>query len=504
MPNNQNASIVPHPNETAPVPFRTPGFEDFLIYQFHVGSFAGRNDGLTDGPIAGFGDAARKLGYIRELGFSAIQPLPVQEFSADRSWGYNPGAYFAPESAYGSPRDLREFVDMAHAADLAVLFDLVWNHAGPQDNVLWVYDGSEPLGQGGIYFDGGKITPWGRGPAWWKQEVKDFFFENACMYFEDFRADGLRLDATRYIDGNDLAVVIGRLRDRYPDKYIVAEHLPADPWITTTGNFSATWFARSHHECQRALSGDRPVHRVKSFLGWDGFDAPWNLVKYTLGSHDDCGDQENGDAEEGLHDWDRRHRYLIDQFGGRDDWFARAKCRLAWALNVAMPGNPLLFMGSECHMGAPRVAWGYWHDGKDRRGDHRFDWAIAGDGHGMEMRHLVTAANRTRRRNPALRSDNMIICHEDHHNGVLAFKRWRDDNLVLSVVNLGDNDFGNHGYGVETGGQHGRWTQILCTQDAAFGGWDGAGNAFHEPWTQSDGRIYINLPKWSVLMFRLL
>lgn len=155
-------------------------------------------------------------------------------------------------------------------------------------------------------------------------------------------------------------------------------------------------------------------------------------------------------------------------------------------------------------MGAPRVAWGYWHDGKDRRGDHRFDWAIAGDGHGMEMRHLVTAANRTRRRNPALRSDNMIICHEDHHNGVLAFKRWRDDNLVLSVVNLGDNDFGNHGYGVETGGQHGRWTQILCTQDAAFGGWDGAGNAFHEPWTQSDGRIYINLPKWSVLMFRLL
>jgi 1,4-alpha-glucan branching enzyme len=73
---------------------------------------------------------------------------------------------------------------------------------------------------------------------------------------------------------------------------------------------------------------------------------------------------------------------------------------------------------------------------------------------------------------------------------------------VLTIVNLGETNFGNHGYGVSTDWQLGQWTQILCSQDAQFGGWDGAGNAFHEPWTQSDGRIYVNVPKWSVVMFR--
>jgi 1,4-alpha-glucan branching enzyme len=86
---------------------------------------------------------------------------------------------------------------------------------------------------------------------------------------------------------------------------------------------------------------------------------------------------------------------------------------------------------------------------------------------------------------------------------VLGFVRQRDANVVLTVVNLGGQNFTGHGYGVRAGGHDGQWTQILCTQDTEFGGWDGAGNAFHEPWTQADGCLYINLPKWSVVMFRL-
>lgn len=419
----------------------------------------------------------------------------------DRSWGYNPAAFFAPESAYGHPRELKHFVDQAHQHGLAVIFDLVANHAGPGDNLLWEYDGYSH--QGGIYFEGGRMTDWGRGPAWWKQEVQDYFYQNACMYFDDYNADGLRFDVTTQIDGNHLREVLWKLRQKYPNKYFIAEHLPADPWITTLGNFDATWKAKSHHEMQRALNGDAPVWRVKSFLGWDGFQHAWNLVKYPLGSHDDIGDDKNGDAKDGLTNWDARHRYLIDQFGGRGNWHARAKCRLAWALNIAMPGTPMMFMGSECHMGAPTVGWGYWHDREDDNGDHRFDWAIAGDSIGMEMRRLVTAANHVRWQNPALRSDTLIPTHEDYHNQVLGFKRWADGNLVLTVVNLGETNFRNHSYGVLTDSQFGHWTQILCTQDAAFGGWDGAGNAFYEPQTQPDGRVYINLPKWSVVMFRL-
>ena len=500
-PTSENASIVVTNKPYRWSPFDTPRFKTFLIYQFHCGTFAGRNDHLNQ-QIARFPDLESKLSYVRQLGFDAIQPLPVQEFARNRSWGYNPAAFFAPESAYGSPRQLQHFVDEAHRHGLAVIFDVVYNHAGPDDNVLWEYDGYAH--QGGIYFEGGQWTDWGRGPAWHKAEVRDYFLQNASMYFDLYNADGLRFDVTTQINGNHLREVLWQLQQKYPKKYFIAEHLPAHPWITTLGNFDATWLARSHHEMQRALNGDDPVGKLRSFLGWDGYAHAWSLVKYTLGSHDDVGDDKNGNAQDGLTNWDSRHRYLVDQFGGRHNWHARAKCRLAWALNIAMPGTPLMFMGGECHMGAPTVAWGYWHDGSDNHGDHRFDWAIAGDPVGMEMRRLVAAANQVRWDNPALRSDTLIITHEDYDNRVLAFKRWADGNLVLTVVNLGETNFGDHGYGVYTDSQFGQWSQILCTQDAEFGGWHGAGNAFYQPWTQADGKVYINLPKWSVVMFRLL
>ena len=225
-------------------------------------------------------------------------------------------------------------------------------------------------------------------------------------------------------------------------------------------------------------------------------------MKYTLGSHDDIGDDRNGNACDGLTNWDSRHRYFVDQLGGREDWTARAKCRLAWALNVAMPGTPMLFMGSECHMASPYVSWGYGHDGCDVNGDHRFDWSIAGDSLGTEMRRLVGACNSVRWQNPALRADSLCLSHEDYVNQVLGFTRQLYDNTVLVVVNLSDRTFSDHSYGVRTGGIGGECTQVLCTQDAEFGGWDGAGNAYYEPLTQPDGQLYVNLPKWSVVIFR--
>jgi 1,4-alpha-glucan branching enzyme len=93
-----------------------------------------------------------------------------------------------------------------------------------------------------------------------------------------------------------------------------------------------------------------------------------------------------------------------------------------------------------------------------------------------------------------------VIVQEDRSNQVLALMREQDDNAVLTVVNLGDRDFADHDYGMRAGGRTGPWTQTLCTEDAAFGGWDGAGDAYYEPWTQ-DGQV-INLPNWSVVMLR--
>jgi 1,4-alpha-glucan branching enzyme len=96
----------------------------------------------------------------------------------------------------------------------------------------------------------------------------------------------------------------------------------------------------------------------------------------------------------------------------------------------------------------------------------------------------------------------MEITHEDYSNNIIAFRRWNNEgDIILIVVNAGDNSFTDHAYGLSTR-QIGQWQQILCSQDREFGGWQGAGNAYYDPYNQDDKRIYINIPKWSVLIFK--
>jgi 1,4-alpha-glucan branching enzyme len=120
------------------------------------------------------------------------------------------------------------------------------------------------------------------------------------------------------------------------------------------------------------------------------------------------------------------------------------------------------------------------------------------------MRQLVRECNALRTVTLALRSETLQITHVDQNNQVLAFKRWTNNGqAIITVVNLGDNSFGSSNYGVYTGGQPGRFKELLCSQDARFGGWDGSGNANRDLWTQTDGRVYINLPKYSVVVLVL-
>lgn len=481
--------------------FQTPAFDDLIIYQCHVGTFAGRRDGLiANGGVASINEVTTKLDYVRELGFNAIQLMPVQEFRADRSWGYNPAFYFAMESAYGRPSAFRAFVDACHAKGLAVLFDVVYNHISDDDSSFYHFD--EAVSDGRDSYLGSHRTDWGTAPAFWKQQIKDFFLANMGMYLAEYNGDGLRFDATRAIEaarGLDadgwrfMQYLTWEGKERFGGKYLVAEHIGDHESIISSAGFHATWVKEPFDRICGALDGHDPVTNIEVLLGNSfgpgrHYKYSWNTVKYLLGSHDECGDNKSGCDG---------HKYFVERFGGRTNWHARAKARMAWALNAAIKGTPMLFMGNECHMG------GYWHDGRDTQGDHRFDWSIAGDWIGMGMRYLVRAANEIRSQHPALRNGNLEVTHRDP-SGVIAFKRWNDaGDLVLVVVNASEASHGGHGYGVRTG-QDGQWQQILCSQDAWFGGWDGAGNAYHKPWTQPDGRIYINVPKWSVTLFRLV
>ena len=241
---------------------------------------------------------------------------------------------------------------------------------------------------------------------------------------------------------------------------------------------------------------------MKSFLGWDGYDHAWNLVKYALGSHDDIGDLENGDAEHGLTNWDKRHRYFVDQLGGRENWWARAKCRLAWALNVAMPGTPMLFMGSECHMASPHVAWGYWHDGRTSTATTDSTGALPATPSAWKC------ADSSPRQCGALGESRAASRFADRparrsHNQVLGFVRELYDNVVLTVVNLSDRNFTGHELrrcAPAAATASGR--RFCARRTRRFRRVGRRRQRVPRALDAGDGQVYINLPKWSVVMLR--
>ncbi len=153
---------------------------ELIFYELHVGTFS---------PEGTFAGVAAKLPYLRDLGVTAIELMPVATFPGDRNWGYDGASLFAPHEAYGGPEGLRRLVDACHAHGLALFLDVVYNHLGPEGNYLQDF---------GPYFTDRYQTPWGAalnfdGPD--SEEVRRFFVDNALHWLIDYHVDGLRLDA---------------------------------------------------------------------------------------------------------------------------------------------------------------------------------------------------------------------------------------------------------------------------------------------------------------------
>ena len=515
---SQPAVVVDPTTFVYTAPFQTPAFADYIIYQAHVGSFVGRGDGIAvyrdaNGGTASFDQFESKLDYVRGMNFNAIQFLPTGEYRGSEGEAYNPSNYYAPELLYGTADSLRRLVDACHRRGLAVFFDVVYNHMDPTHN-LWQFDGntdhrtdeSNPGTGGGIYFS--RIeTGFGRRPDHDSPDVQRFFVENARMWFREYHVDGLRFDSAVNFSRDGLKAIVGQLVAEFPDKLVYAED--SDPgYVLGDIGFRACWDMGSADGFARVI-GNRDLNGMQNLIGRFGYPTACSAIKYLLGSHDQIYNQWRYDDTNRTWGWDkpgggglRENRYFVERIGGavtgRENWYALAQARLGWALNVAMPCTPMLFMGGECHHD------GYWNPADDAYGDHRFDWSIAGDPVGQPMRDLVRDVNAVRWNNPALRSDNgPLFTHVDVQNGVLAFKRWNDEgNVVLVVVNLSDNQWDNPIYGVNVGGSGDRWTEIFNSQAPQYGGWSDSGNYLADLRVDAAGRFSIRLPKWSVLIFR--
>lgn len=156
-----------------------------VIYELHVGTFT---------PEGTFAALIERLDYLRELGVTAIELMPIADFPGARNWGYDGVLPFAPDSRYGRPEDLKQLVAAAHAQGLMIFLDVVYNHFGPEGNYLHGYAPD--------FFTDRYHTPWGAalnfdGPN--SRVVREFFIHNALYWLEEFHFDGLRFDAVHAI-----------------------------------------------------------------------------------------------------------------------------------------------------------------------------------------------------------------------------------------------------------------------------------------------------------------
>ena len=183
-PSQITDSAFPWQHETWQLPPR----QEWVIYELHVGSFT--EEGTFSAVIP-------HLAYLRDLGVTAIELMPVTQFPGTRNWGYDGVFPHAVQHSYGGPDGLRQLVDAAHGRGMAVLLDVVYNHLGPEGSVIHRF---------GPYFTGNYHTPWGDalnfdGPG--SDAVRAFFIQSALMFVEEFRVDGFRLDAIHQIyDGH--------------------------------------------------------------------------------------------------------------------------------------------------------------------------------------------------------------------------------------------------------------------------------------------------------------
>ena len=164
--------------------WQVPELKTFIIYELHCGTFT---------PTGDFSGVEDKLDYLKDLGITAIEIMPVAQFSGSRNWGYDGVFPFAVQNSYGGPEALQQLVNACHNKGLAVILDVVYNHVGPEDNHYADF---------GPYFTDKYQTPWGAAINFDDaqcDEVRKFYLENILMWFRDFHIDALRLDAIHAI-----------------------------------------------------------------------------------------------------------------------------------------------------------------------------------------------------------------------------------------------------------------------------------------------------------------
>ncbi len=316
-------------------------WSEAVIYELHVGV------------CGGFKGVTANLPELAALGVTAIELMPIAQFPGTRNWGYDGALPFAPAVAYGTPDELKELIDTAHSLGLMVLLDVVYNHFGPDGNFLHLFASD--------FFRDDRSTGWGAAIDFRRRQVRDFFIENAQHWLNDYRFDGLRLDAVHAIDDPDYlaefarTVRAGVAPGRNVHLIVENEDNCASLLDGTPPSYDAQWNDDGHHCLHVLLTGEHAGYYA------DYAEAPAEKLARCLaegfvyqGEHSgNCG-RARGEPSGGLRStafvlFLQNHDHIGNRaFGERLLTLCRADAfRAAAALVLLSPQIPLLFMGEE-------------------------------------------------------------------------------------------------------------------------------------------------------------
>ncbi len=476
------------------------------IYEVHIGSW---RRGPDDSFLNYIELAHQLVDYVKYLGFTHIELLPITEHPLDASWGYQTTGYFAPTSRHGTPDEFRYFIDYCHQNNIGVILDWVPAHFPKDYFALANFDGTalyeheDP--RKGEHRDWGTLIY-----NYSRNEVKNFLLASANFWLEEFHLDGLRVDAVAsmlYLDysrepndwipnmygGNENLEAIDFMRhmntithEQHPGTVVIAEESTSWPQVTRptwTGGlgYSMKWNMGWMHDILSYMQKD-PVHRMHHhdnltfgmlYAFSENFVLPF--------SHDEV-----------VHG----KKSMLNKMPG-DDWQKFANLRMLYTFMFTYPGKKLLFMGSEFGQG---IEWNF---------AHALDWYVLDypNHHGLQT--LIKDLNKIYQAHPCLYQHDFshegfewIDCHDVKHS-IISYRRKTHDEELIVILNFTPVVREHYRIGVPF---EGCYTEILNSDSQYYYGSNIGNNTIYSeptPWMNLPYSISLTLPPLAGIILKL-